>query len=176
MIRVVQGELAAADVEAVLRPVTAEWNAVTPAMRRLELAAGPAVEAQCRAMGELPVGSAIITAAGELPARFMVHVIVRSVDQPVSEAGVYRGLQNGLRRIAEWGIRRVAMPPLGTGAGNLDADDSAALMAPLIHEHMQAGGLPAEVEIHVDSDYERDVFERHVRLVLSSGAARSLDP
>lgn len=170
MIRIVQGELAASDAEAVLRPVTAEWNAVTPAMRRLEISAGPEVEAQCRATGELPVGSAIITSAGRLAARFMIHVVVRSVDHAVSEAGVRRGLQNGLRRSAEWGIRRVAMPPLGTGAGNLDADDAAAAMIPVLVEHMRAGGVPAEVEIHVDSDYEREVFERHVRTAAGSGS------
>ena len=39
MILIRQGELAAATAAAVLRPVAAEWDAVTPAMRRLEAAA-----------------------------------------------------------------------------------------------------------------------------------------
>jgi O-acetyl-ADP-ribose deacetylase len=163
VIRIIHGELAATPREAVLRPVAAEWTAVTPAMRRLELAAGPTVESQCQALGELPVGSAIITGAGALAAQFMVHVVVRSLDEQVSDAGVRRGLQNGLRRLAEWGITHVAMAPLGTGAGNLDAEDSAAIMIPVIRQAMRGGGPPAEVDIHVDSDYERDVFERHVK-------------
>jgi O-acetyl-ADP-ribose deacetylase len=163
VIRVVQGDIASTTVEAVLRPVSAEWNAVTPAMRRLELAAGATVEAQCRAVGELPVGSAVITSAGELSARFMIHVVVRSVDEQVTEHGVRRGLQNGLRRLAEWGIREVAMPPLGTGAGNLDADESAALIIPILREQLLAGGPPSEFHIYVDSDYDREVFDAHVR-------------
>ena len=162
MIRVVQGDLGGAALEAVLRPVSAEWTAVTPAMRRLEQAAGDAVAEQCRRLGELPVGSAVITPAGELYAQFMIHVVVRSMDEPVTEAGVRRGLQNGLRRIAEWGIQRVAMAPLGTGAGNLDAEDAAAIMIALLDEQIRAGGPPAEVEIYVDSEYERDAFERHI--------------
>jgi O-acetyl-ADP-ribose deacetylase len=162
VIRIVQGELSGTALEAVLRPITAEWSAVTPAMRRLEIAAGAGVEAQCSALGELPVGSAIITGAGDLDAQFMVHVVVRSFSERVSEAGVRRGLGNGLRRIAEWGLSRVAMAPLGTGAGNLDADDAAAIMVPLLADAIRAGGPPMEVEIYVDSDYEREVFERHV--------------
>jgi hypothetical protein len=43
VIRVVQTDLAALEVEAVLRPVSAEWTSITPAMRRLELAAGEAL-------------------------------------------------------------------------------------------------------------------------------------
>jgi O-acetyl-ADP-ribose deacetylase len=163
VIRIVRGDLAECSLEAVLRPVAADWTAVTPAMRRLEIAAGPDLEAQCRLLGELPVGSAVITGAGRLTAQFMIHVIVRSYDERVSLSGVRRGLGNGLRRISEWGLSRVAMAPLGTGAGNLDADDSASVMVPLLVAALRDAGPPAEIEIHVDSDYEQDVFDRHVR-------------
>ncbi|HSJ31111.1 MAG TPA: macro domain-containing protein [Longimicrobiales bacterium] len=175
MIRIVQGELAGAAIDAVLRPVTAEWTAVTHAMRRLELAAGEEPAEQCRRLGELPVGSAVITAAGDLPAQFLIHAVVRSVDEPVTGSGVRRALQNGLRRLAEWGIRRVAMAPLGTGAGNLDADEAASIMIPVLIEHM-ASGSPSEVEIYVDSEYEKDVFERHLTLHGGSGSDATSGP
>ena len=169
MIRIIRGDLAEAELDAVLRPVTAEWTAVTPAMRRLELAAGDVPAEQCRRLGELPVGSAVITAAGDLPVPFLIHAVVRSIDEPVTESGVRRALQNGMRRIAEWGILRVAMAPLGTGAGNLDADEAASIMIPVLAEQMQAGGPPAEVDIYVDSEYEQDVFERHLALYAAAG-------
>ena len=168
MIRVLWAELATTAAEAVLRPVSAEWTAVTPAMRRLELAAGTDLERQCRTLGELPVGSAVITSAGELTAKFMIHVIVRSVEEPVSVSGVRRGLDNGLRRVDEWGIQRLAMAPLGTGAGNLEADDAAAIIVPALIERMHRGNQPREVEIYVDSEYEKDVFERHVTIELAA--------
>jgi O-acetyl-ADP-ribose deacetylase (regulator of RNase III) len=162
MIEVRIGELADARESALLRPIDANWGAVTPATRRLELAAGPALADQCRRLGELPVGSAVITGAGELAAEFMVHVVVRSIDEPVSPAGVRRGLVNGLRRLAEWGIESVAMPPLGTGAGNLDAEESARVMIPVIREHQLACARPLRVAIVVEGDYEFEVFRRIV--------------
>jgi O-acetyl-ADP-ribose deacetylase (regulator of RNase III) len=164
VIRIVHGELADAPADAVLRPVTAEWGSVTPAMRRLELAAGSEPDEQCRRLGELPIGSAVITPAGDLPAQFMIHVVVRSVDEPVTGSGVRRALQNGLRRAAEWDIARVAMAPLGTGAGNLDADEAASIMIPVLMERLRAGGPPSDVTIYVDSEYEKDVFERQLAL------------
>src|SRR5688500_10844558 len=128
-------------------------------MRRLEIVTGDAPTKQCEALGELPVGSAVITPAGDLNAQFMIHVVVRSYGEQVSEAGILRGLQNGLRRAEEWGIRRIGMPPLGTGAGNLDPDDSAAIMIPVLLEHIRSERSSVrEIEIYVDSDYERDVF------------------
>ncbi|HSJ10204.1 MAG TPA: macro domain-containing protein [Longimicrobiales bacterium] len=162
MIRILDAELADTDAEAVLRPVTAEWTAPTLQMRRLEMIAGAEPDVQCRRLGELPVGSAIITPAGDLAADFMIHVIIRSVEEPVTEAGVRRALQNGMRRVVEWGIRSIAMPPLGTGAGNLDAEDSAALMIPLLEDHLGAHDVPERVDIHVETEYEREIFQRWV--------------
>ncbi|CAN5651324.1 hypothetical protein BH23GEM10_BH23GEM10_18300 [soil metagenome] len=147
-----------------MRPITAEWEAVTPAMRRLDVKAGAAPAAQCMQLGELPVGSAVITAAGDLAAQFMIHVIVRAVDEPVTASGVRRGLQNGLRRLSEWGVRHVALVPLGTGAGNLDAEEAAAIMVPALVEHMAANEVLTQADIHVESDYEFDVFDRQIRI------------
>ena len=170
MIQIIRGELASTTAEAVLRPVSAEWTAVTPATRRLEIAAGPDVERQCRTLGELPVGSAVITGAGDLAAQFMIHVVVRSFDEPVSASGVRRALDNGLRRVTEWGIERLATAPLGTGAGNLEPDDVASIMIPALVERVRRGGPPRAVEIYVDSEYEKDVFERHVSLLWPQAA------
>lgn len=163
MIRVVRGELAEAGTQAILRPVTAEWTAVTPAMRRLELAAGPELERQCRSLGELPVGSAVVTGSGDLEAEFMVHVVVRSIEQRVTPAGIRKAFVAGLRRLDEWGIHRVAMPLLGTGAGNLDAEEAAALMGEVMAEAAAQGWAPQEVVIVADSDYEEAAVATRIR-------------
>ena len=163
MIRVLQGELADAETIAVLRPVSAEWEPVTPATRRLEIAAGTELMEQCERLGDLPVGSAVITSAGTLKAQFMVHVIVRSIEERVSVPVIHRGLRNGLRRLSEYGIDSVSIPPIGTGAGNLDAEEVAFEMVPILLEHMQSGELPTRVDVVVDSSYEKDAFERELK-------------
>lgn len=163
MIEVRLGDLAEASTVAVLRAVTAEWAATNAAMRRLELAAGAAVEMQCRSLGELPVGSAVVTAAGELPSEFMIHVVVRSIEQPVTARGIQRGLENGLRRVSEWGFASLAIPPLGTGAGNLDAEQSAEAMVPILLEYLGTAEPAPRIEIVVESDYERAAFEGELR-------------
>lgn len=162
MIVVRLAELQEADAQALLRPVAADWSAVNPAMRRVELAAGVALAEQCERLGELPVGSAVITGAGALPARFMVHAVVRSAEEPVTRGGVQRALRNGLRRLDEWGIRSVALVPLGTGAGNLDAEEAAGLMIPILRAHLAESPSTVSVEIVVESDWERAVFEREL--------------
>jgi O-acetyl-ADP-ribose deacetylase len=163
MIDVVLGDIAEIRSTAIMHPVSAEWDPVTPAMRRLELLAGDEVTQQCTRMGELPVGSAVITSAGNAHAEFMVHVIVRSVFEQVTESVVQRGLLNALRRCTEWGIESLATPPIGTGAGNLDAEEVAGLMIPIILNHMRDAKFPAQITLVADTEYERDAFEQMLR-------------
>jgi O-acetyl-ADP-ribose deacetylase (regulator of RNase III) len=168
VIDVALGTLAETPATALLNPVDAQWQAATPVARRVELAAGAELDAQRAALGDLPVGSAAITAAGELPAQFLIHVVVRSREEPVSPGGIRRGLQNALRRAVEWGIADLALPPLGTGAGNLDAEEAAAVMLPVLLEHLEESAYPAQIRIVVESEYELQAFRRE--LARASGA------
>lgn len=170
MIEVRIAELAGIEAGAVMRPVSSDFTPVTPAMRRLDQAAGPVVERQCAQMGDLPVGSAIITAGGDLPAPFIVHVAVRSAEENASEAGVRRGLQNGLRRLVEWEIESVAVAPLGTGAGNLDAEESAAVMMSVLMEHLRSATYPSRVVVAVEDPYQESVFAAAAERTSGAGA------
>ncbi|MEJ2502009.1 MAG: macro domain-containing protein [Gemmatimonadota bacterium] len=159
MIQVQVGELAKARAGALIRPVDTEFAPVTAAMRRFDEAAGPAVAEQCTRLGELPLASAVITAAGALPAQFVVHVAVRSRTENATAGVVRRGLRNALHRLVDWDIREVALVPLGTGAGNLDAEESAAVMVPILRDHMRELGAPTAVTIVVEDEYQRSAFE-----------------
>jgi len=174
MIAVIRGDLAGQPAQGVLRPVTAEWTAVTGAMRRLEAVIGPEIESQCRSLGELPVGSALVTAGGGLPAGLLIHVVVRSATQPVTAAMVGNGLRNGLLRAEQWGIESLALPPLGIGAGNLDAEESAEVMVPILQEWLRGGSPPREIRIVVESNYEFEAFDRRVRQTPAPGGAAGL--
>lgn len=160
MIRVRVGRLEEMVVPAYLRPVAADGSPVTPSMARLEGALGERVREQLRRGGPLPVGSATITPGGELPADYLVNIVVRSHDEPVTETAVERGLVNGLRRLREWAIDMAATVPLGMGAGNLDAETSARVMIATLRAEMEPDALPRDIVIVVESEYEKEVFDR----------------
>jgi O-acetyl-ADP-ribose deacetylase (regulator of RNase III) len=158
MIEVRVGDLVAAAAGAVVRPVASDFSPVTPALRRLDEAAGEGVREQCARLGELPLGSAVITAAGAIEADFMVHVAIRSTTENTTPAVVRQGMLNALRRISDWAIESVAMPPLGTGAGNLDAEESAEAMIPVLVDHMRAEPTPSRVTVIVEDGYQEAAF------------------
>ncbi len=167
MIRVLLSELANLEAEAILRSISSDLDPDTTQSRELEVRAGLDVTERLQAMGDLPVGAAVITPGGELDAAFLIHVVLRSPEEPVTSERVQAALKNGLRRAEEWGMESLALPPLGTGAGNLDAQEAAAVMIPVLADHLLFSESPREVTVAVGTEYERDVFDRAVEWSLS---------
>ena len=113
-------------------------------------------------MGELPVSSAVLTPGGDLPAGFIIHAVLEGVEEAPSALGIQRALVNGLRRAREWEIASLALPPLGLGAGALDAEGSAQAMIEVLLDHLRDGEPPTELVIVVENPYEEELFRRLV--------------
>jgi O-acetyl-ADP-ribose deacetylase (regulator of RNase III) len=154
-------DLASGAAAAILRPIAADGTAATVAARRLEVVAGPTPFERLRHLGELPVGSATITAAGSLAAEYLVHVVVRSYDQPVTSDIVRRALINGFRRLDEWAVDSVVLPLLGTGAGNLEPETAVTVVVPFLIESARAHAR--RITLVVEGEYELDLVERELR-------------
>lgn len=158
MIDVVRGRLVEVRAEAILRPVGSDLQAVTVAGREVDLEAGESVRQRLAALGEVPVGGAVVTPGGGLEVPFLIHAVIQSRDEPPSEAVVRLALTNGLRRAAEWEVRSLALPPLGTGVGQMEAEGAARAMLVLLQEHMAATGFPGSVMVVAPGPYEEEVF------------------
>jgi O-acetyl-ADP-ribose deacetylase (regulator of RNase III) len=171
MIEVLLADLVAVEAEGILRSVSSDLTSDTALSRALELAAGSGVVERLSAMGDLPVGGAVITPAGDLNASFLIHAVIQSPEEPVTATGTRLALQNGLRRAEEWGLETLALPPLGTGAGNLDAEASAGFMVPLLQDHLLSFHHPGRVTLVVGSEYEEDVFRQAVEVARRRASA-----
>jgi O-acetyl-ADP-ribose deacetylase (regulator of RNase III) len=153
------GDLASVAADAVVRPANGNLEAITPALRRLELAAGPRFREFCHAQRELGVGAAVVTPAGDLAVELVVHAVIMTRQEPVTETGVRRAAESALRQAAQWHIGTLALPPLGTGAGQLPAEDAAAALLDVIWEHGRNADYPATVVVVVETDAEREIIE-----------------
>jgi len=153
VIEVSSGSLAEARAGAVLRPTRTDWTPTTAEVRRLDVAAGEGWLERCSRQGDLVLGAAAITDAGELGAEFVVHLAVCSREDPVNGRTVAMALRNALRRAAEWDVAEVAVPLLGTGPGGLDLERACRIMAPLL-ESFVAGGEGRVVRVAAEDPAE----------------------
>jgi O-acetyl-ADP-ribose deacetylase (regulator of RNase III) len=81
-------------------------------------AGGPSIMAECRKIGYCAPGDAVITGAGDLPARFVVHAVGPvwrggGNDEEILLASCH---ERALELAREHGCRTIAFPAISTGA------------------------------------------------------------
>jgi O-acetyl-ADP-ribose deacetylase (regulator of RNase III) len=162
VILVVTGDLARQAVDAVIRPADATLAPVGDAARRLDLEGGERFAAQRRTATPLEAGAAVVTGGGDLPAGFVLHVVIADERGPADQARVRRALISAWQRAGDWGLRRVATPLVGTAGGRLTAEASAALLMETLPGD-GADDLTAELTIVVETEADRGVVESLLR-------------
>ncbi len=155
MIEVTVDDLAFLDVEAILRPAGDRLQAVTPAIARLDERGGEAFAGQRRLNTPLEPGAAVVTGGGDLTARLVVHAVVQSADRNPDRDTIRRALTSAWQRCGDWGISALAVPLVGTGAGQLSEEEALSLLVETFQSHRQRSDHPESLTIVVERADER---------------------
>ena len=162
MIQVVVDDLALIEVDAVVRPADAMLAPVTAAVSRLDQLGGERFAAQRRVTTGLEAGAAVVTGGGDLAAPFVLHVVIRDDRSQGGREVIRRALVSAWQRAQDWGLRTVAAPLVGTGAGQLSVEEAAGLLADTF-PRPGSGLNPEELRIVVEREDERETVEAIVR-------------
>ena len=94
----------------------------------IKRAGGEEIEREAVAKGPIPVGSAVATTAGRLPARYVIHGAVMGQDLRTNAALIERTTRSCLEVADGLGCESVALPAFGTGVGGFPLDECARIM------------------------------------------------
>ena len=125
MVRVVEGDLLDQRVDAIVnawnRNIIPWWlllpQGVSGAIKRR---AGYQPFRELSRVGPMPLGTAVVTSAGRLPYKGIIHVAGINMWWRASERSIRDSVANALARAREHGFRSVAFPVIGAGSGGFD--------------------------------------------------------
>jgi O-acetyl-ADP-ribose deacetylase (regulator of RNase III) len=100
---------------------------------------GGIIEREAIACGPVPVGTAVATTAGDLPAGKVIHAAVMGPDLRTDIPTVATTTRSVLDLAEEMALGSVAMPLLGTGVGGLDLGEVARSMVGEVSRAAQEG-------------------------------------
>lgn len=141
IIEVVWGDLTAQDTEAVVNAANNQlWmgGGVAGAIKR---AGGQEIETQALKLGPIPVGQAVVTGAGKLKIRFVIHAAVMGQDLATDAGKIREATRNSLLRAEELRIKSIAFPALGTGVGGFPLAQAARIMMDEVRQHLSRGSV-----------------------------------
>jgi len=143
-IRMVEGDLLAQKVDAIVNP----WNrniipwwlllpqGVSGAIKRR---AGIAPFREMGRHGPIPLGGAVMTGAGRLPHRAIIHVAGINMLWRASEFSVRESVQSALSLAGNAGMGSVAFPLIGAGSGGAKPDKVLEWMTTSAESHPFTG-------------------------------------
>jgi O-acetyl-ADP-ribose deacetylase (regulator of RNase III) len=123
-----EGDIAAMEVDAVANAANDRLWMGAGVAGALKRAGGEVIEQQAMALGPIPLGSAVATTAGRLPARWVIHGAAMGQDLQTT-ADLVRSTTHSCLEVAdELGCRSLALPAFGTGVGGFALADCARIM------------------------------------------------
>ena len=132
---VVEGDIAALEVDAVANAANDHLWMGAGVAGALKRAGGDEIEREAVALGPIPLGSAVATDAGRLPARWVVHGAVMGQDLSTDADLVRRTTVACLGLADDLGARSLALPAFGTGVGGFPLDECARIMVEEARAH-----------------------------------------
>ena len=116
-IELLQGDITQIAVDAIVNAANSALMGGGGGDGAIHRAGGPAILEACRKIGHCRTGEAVVTTAGNLPARFVIHTVGPVWNggrqrEPELLANCYR---NSLLRAVENGCHSVAFPNISTG-------------------------------------------------------------
>lgn len=165
-IRVIRGDITRLQVGAIVNAANSSLMGGGGVDGAIHRAAGPALLAACRAVvarqGECPVGEAVITGAGNLNARAVIHTV-----GPIWRGGAHdearllaNAYRNSLRLARENQLESVAFPSISTGIYGYPKEQAAQVAFTTVVGTLQQSEWPQQVWFVCFDDHTFALYER----------------
>jgi len=133
MVRVIAGDITLIPADAVVNAANSGLMGGGGVDGAIHRAGGPVIHAECMKIvaekGRCPAGEAVITGAGNLPAKYVIHTV-----GPVWRGGnagedelLKMAYRNCLRLAIEYGARTISFPNISTGVYGFPKERAAQI-------------------------------------------------
>jgi O-acetyl-ADP-ribose deacetylase len=166
MIEVIKGDITKTEADAIVNAANSSLMGGGGVDGAIHKVGGPAILAECKKIvakqGSCPAGQAVITGAGRLPARFVIHTV-----GPVWHGGNNRERElladcyrNSLELAGKNECKSVAFPNISTGAYRFPKDEAAEISVRTVNDYLSKSTIEKVIFVCFDEENEMLVKEQ----------------
>ncbi|OYT39094.1 MAG: O-acetyl-ADP-ribose deacetylase [Desulfurococcales archaeon ex4484_58] len=166
------GDITSIDVDAIVNPANSYMLMGGGLAGVLKRRGGKSIEDEARKYAPVPVGEAVVTSAGSLKAKYIIHApTMKEPGGPTSPDHVYKATYAALSKACEKSIKKIAIPGMGTGVGGLEPLVAVEVMVKAIIDCLKCieeCGVNEVIVIDIREDIPRifcELLEKHEGVV-----------
>jgi O-acetyl-ADP-ribose deacetylase (regulator of RNase III) len=137
------GDICDLEVDAIVSPASTSLWMSTGIAGELKRVGGDEIEFAALRHAPAALGDAIVTPAGTLAARVVIHAVSLERDRRASAPAIDRAARSALARVRELRLSSVAFPALGTGIGGFPLDEAARIAVEAVRDEL---ATPSTIE------------------------------
>jgi O-acetyl-ADP-ribose deacetylase (regulator of RNase III) len=158
-ILLVEGDITAQEVDGIVNAANTRLRLGAGVAGAIREKGGPAIQAECDAIGSVALGGAAVTGAGRLRARYVIHAAGMQPGGAADEASVRAAVRRSLQLAAELGCRTLAVPAIGAGIGGLPMQRCAEVLLEEARAHLRGPTSLEEIRFVLFGEPSYRVFE-----------------
>ena len=135
-IKLIRGDLTELAVDAIVNAANAQLILGGGVAGAIRTKGGPSIQEECNRIGGTFVGGAVITGAGRLKAKHVIHAAGPRMGEGNEDDKLLNATVNSLRRATEHGLRSIAFPAVSTGIFGFPKDRCAKIMLGAVREFL----------------------------------------
>ncbi|MCK5259651.1 MAG: macro domain-containing protein [Candidatus Omnitrophica bacterium] len=180
---IVNSDITQLDVDAIINPANMQMKMENGLAGSINQQGGGAIEEEALSKAPVDVGEAVVTKAGTLKARHIIHAVTMGVEGGTDQETVRHAAASALKCADELKIKSVAFPALGCGLGGFPLVGCAKVIIQEVLKFSRKADASLEEVIFCLNDHKDfEVFEstacgylRHIQEDLGPGPYVTVD-
>ncbi len=128
ILRLLQGDITERDVDAIVNAANSHLQHGGGVAGAIVKKGGQIIQEESNKIGYTPVGTAVITGAGRLPAKFVIHAVGPRMGEGDEDKKLKSAVLNSLKLASEKGLKSISMPAISSGIFGFPKDRCAEIL------------------------------------------------
>lgn len=130
------GDICELEVDAIVNPANLSLWMATGVGGAIKRAGGDEIEFAAVRQAPVSLGESIVTTAGRLAARAVIHAVSLDRVRRTSGSTIEAAVRSAMARAREIGATSVAFPALGTGVGGFPLEEAARITVETVRDEL----------------------------------------
>lgn len=162
-LELVEGDITELDVDAIVNPANEDLKLGSGVAGAIRKKGGPSIQKECDRIGGTQVGTAVITGAGDLPHKHVIHAVGPRMGEGDEDRKLAAAVRSSLALADRHGLASVAVPAISTGAFGFPVNRCARVTLTEIHRYMQGGTKLGRVVVCLFDEETFKSFRQELR-------------
>ncbi len=162
-LELLEGDITELEVDAIVNAANEELKLGGGVAGAILKKAGSSIQNECDRIGGTPVGTAVLTGAGELPTRHVIHAVGPRMGEGDEDRKLASAVRASLALADRHGLKSIALPAISTGSFGFPLDRCARVTLTEIHRYLQGGTKLDRVVVCLYGDEAFDTFRQELR-------------